>query len=68
MSIYPNYIIKNLHLLFANVPEVTINDFGSLKSWIQEALHKKYWTQLADWLTNQHSSLPSRPDDWPRPR
>jgi len=27
-----DYIIKNLRLLFANVPEVTIDDFGSLKS------------------------------------
>ena len=25
------YIVKNLHLLFANVPEVTIDDYGSLK-------------------------------------
>jgi hypothetical protein len=32
-----DYIIKNLRLLFANVPEVTIDDFGSLKSWIREA-------------------------------
>ena len=37
-----DYIIKNLRLLFANVPEVTIDDFGSLKSWIREALHEKY--------------------------
>jgi len=37
-----DYIIKNLHLLFANVPEVTIDDFGPLKSWIREALHEKY--------------------------
>ena len=29
-----DYIIKNLHLLFAKVPEVTIDNFGSLKSWI----------------------------------
>jgi len=47
-----DYIIKNLRLLFANVPEVTIDDFGSLKSWIQEALHEKYWTPFVDCLTN----------------
>jgi hypothetical protein len=35
-------IVKNLHLLFANVPEVTIDDTGFLKSWIQKALHKAY--------------------------
>ena len=29
-----DYIIKNLRLLFANVPEVTIDNFGSFKSWI----------------------------------
>ena len=27
-----DYIINNLRLLFGNVPEVTIDDFGSLKS------------------------------------
>jgi hypothetical protein len=47
-----DYIIKNLRLLFVNVPEVTINDFGSLKNWIREALHKQYWTQLVDGLIN----------------
>ena len=62
-----DYIIKNLRLLFANVPEVTIDDFGSLKSWIREALHEKSWIQLVDCLTNRHASLPPRPDDWPRP-
>ena len=63
-----DYIIKNLHLLFANVPEVTIDNFGSLKSWIQDALHEKYWTQLVDCFTNRHASLPPRPDNWQRPR
>ena len=29
-----DYIIKNLRLLFTNVPEVTIDNFGSFKSWI----------------------------------
>ncbi len=29
-----DYIIKNLRLLFANVPKVTIDVLGSLKSWI----------------------------------
>jgi len=63
-----DYIIKNLRLLFANVPEVTIDDFGSLKSWIREALHEKYWAQLVNCLTNRHALLPLRPDDWPQPR
>jgi len=60
-----DYIIKNLRLLFAKVPEVTIDNFRSLKSWIREALHEKYWTQLVDCLTNRHASLPPHPDDWP---
>ena len=38
-----DFIVKNLQLLFANVPEVTIDTFGSLKSWIKEASHKEYW-------------------------
>jgi len=63
-----DYIIENLGLLFTNVPEVTIDNFGSLKSWIQEALQEKYWTQLANSLTNRHASLPPHPNDWPRPR
>ena len=58
-----DYIIKNLRLLFANVPEVTINNFGSLKSWIREALHKQYWTQLVECLINPHASLSPRPDN-----
>jgi hypothetical protein len=53
-----DYIIKNLCLLFANIPKVTIDNFGSLKSWIWEALHEQYWTQLVDCLTNRHASLP----------
>ncbi len=45
-----NYIVKNLCLLFASVPEVTIDDYGSLKNWIQEALNKKYWNDLFECL------------------
>ncbi len=37
-----DHIVKNLQLLFADVPEVTIDDFGSLKSWICEASHASY--------------------------
>ena len=62
-----DYIIKNLRLLFANAPEVTINDFGSPKKWIEEALHKQYWTQLVDCLINQHALLPPHPDNSPQP-
>ena len=55
-----DYIIKNLHLLFASVPK---DIFGSLKSWICEALHKQYWTQLVECLINPHASLSPPPDN-----
>ena len=32
-----DFIVKSLCLLFANVPEVTIDEYGSLKNWINEA-------------------------------
>ena len=41
-----DHIVKNLCVLFSEVPEVTIDDFGSLKLWIQEASDAAYWTQL----------------------
>jgi hypothetical protein len=41
-----DHIMKNLCQLFSEVLEVTIDDFGSLKSWIREASDTKYWTQL----------------------
>ena len=63
-----DFIVKNLQLLFANVPEVTIDAFGSLKSWIKEASHEEYWNQLVACLTDRHASIPPRPDEWPRPR
>ncbi len=45
-----DYIITNLRLHFANVPEVTIDALGSLKSWIREALHEQYWTPLVEMI------------------
>ena len=63
-----DYIVKNLRLLFANVPEVTINQYGSLKNWINEALDEKYWTDLIACLTDRQASIPARPTELPRPR
>jgi hypothetical protein len=37
-----DYIVKNLRLLFANAPEVTIDKYGFLKDWIKEASHEQY--------------------------
>ena len=47
-----DHIMKNLRLLFSEVPEFTINDFGSLKLWIREASDAAYWTQLVKCLTD----------------
>ncbi len=55
-----DYIVKNLRLLIANVPEVTINDYGSLKHWIREASYEKYWNNLIACLLNQQASIPLR--------
>jgi hypothetical protein len=63
-----DYILKNLRLLFANVPEVTINGYGSLKNWIQEALDEKYWIDLIAFLLNQQATILLGPDKWPQPR
>ncbi len=73
-----DHIVKNLRLLFANVPEVTIDEYGSLKNWINEALDEKYWNNLLACLTDCQASIPTRPDrqasiptrpeELPRPR
>jgi hypothetical protein len=60
-------IVKNLCLLSANVPEVIIDDTGSLKSWIQEDLHEAYWNQLVQSLLHCKEELPAHPTEWPRP-
>jgi hypothetical protein len=60
------YIIKNLRLLFANVPEVTIDKRAGFKKPSME--NTGHNLSAADCLTNRHASLPTHPDDWPRPR
>ena len=47
-----DFVVKNLCLLFANVPEVTIDDYGSLKNWINEACDEKIWNDLINCLTD----------------
>ena len=39
-------IVGNLRLLFARIPEVVIDDYGSVKDWFKEASHESYWTAL----------------------
>ena len=57
-----DYIVKNLRLLFLNVTEVNIDDYGFLKNWIQEAIDEKYWDNLIYCLRDRHASIPPRPD------
>ena len=35
-------IVQNLRLLFAQIPEVVIDDYGSVKDWFKEASHESY--------------------------
>jgi hypothetical protein len=63
-----DYIVKNLHLLFANMPEVTINNYSSLKNWIRKASNEQYWTRLIECLLHCQAPIPPQPDEWPRPR
>ena len=35
-------IVRNLCLLFARIPEVVINDYGSMNEWFKEASQKSY--------------------------
>ncbi len=52
--------IRNLWLLFAKVPKVVINDYGSVKDWFREASHESYWTQLVQCLLDNFSTLTSQ--------
>jgi hypothetical protein len=55
-------------LLFANAREVTIDDYGSLKNWIQKALNKKFWNDMITCLLDQKATISLRPDKWLQPR
>ena len=53
-------MVQNLQLLFKNVPTTTIDRYGSLKDWINEASNEKYWTVLVQCLL--HSTTHMRAD------
>jgi hypothetical protein len=59
-----NFMVENLRLLFTDVPTVTIDPHGSLRSWINEAMNEQYWTQLVYRLMHPTNPLPERPDEW----
>ena len=64
-----NTMVQNLQLLFKNVPNTTIDRYGSLKDWINEASDEKYWTALVQCLLHSDAPLPERPPTWgPTPR
>jgi hypothetical protein len=59
-----NFMVENLRLLFTDVPTVTIDPHGSLRSWINEAMNERYWTHLVYRLRHPTTPLPERPDEW----
>jgi hypothetical protein len=63
-----DHIVKNLHLLFANVPEVTVDDYHSLKNWVRKASNEQYWANLIECLLHRQAPIPPRLDEWPQPR
>jgi hypothetical protein len=58
-----NLMVKNLRLLFQDIPTFQINRHGSLRSWIHEALNEKYWYQLVDQLLHPATPVPEQPAD-----
>ncbi len=64
-----NNMVRNLQLLFAQIPTTHINRHGSLKDWINEASNEAYWTQLVKCLLHSVAPLPEWPAEWkPMPR
>ncbi len=61
-------IVRNLLLLFARIPEVVIDDYGSVKDWFKDASHESYWTALLRCLLDKQAPVPPRPTEWPPPR
>ncbi len=60
-------IVQNLQLLFSQIPEVVIDDYGSLKDWHREASHESYWTALVRCLLDKQAPIPARSTEWPPP-
>jgi hypothetical protein len=60
-------MVQNLQLPFARVPTTTIDRYGSLKDWINEASDEKYWTALVQCLLNSDAPLPEQPPAWEVP-
>ena len=61
-------LVKNLKLLFGQVHDVTIDDQGSMKDWINEVMCEEYWNGLVRCLLDKRAELPERPATWTRRR
>ena len=46
------------------IETTTIDHYGSLKDWINEASDEKYWTALVQCLLHSDAPLPERPPTW----
>ena len=59
-------IVRHLRLLFAKVPKVLIDDYGSVRDWYHEASHEQYWEQLVKCLLAlaQQVQIPTCPTNW----
>ncbi len=57
-------MVWNLQLLFQRVHTTTIDRYGSLKDWINEASDEKYWTALVQCLLHSDASLPEQLTPW----
>jgi hypothetical protein len=60
-------IVQSLRLLFAQIPEVVIDNYGSVKDWFKEASHESYWTALVRCLLDKQAPFPAPPTTWPPP-
>ncbi len=52
-------IVQNLQLLFAQIPKVVMDDYGSVKDWFKK-VSQAYWTALMRCLLDkQEAPLPA---------
>ena len=52
-------IVRNLCLLFVQIPEVVIDAYGSVKDWFKEASHETYWSALVRCLLDKQAPIPT---------
>ena len=52
-------IVQNLRFLFAQIPEVVIDDYESVKDWFKKASHESHWTALVRCFLDKQAPLPT---------